>query len=303
MKYTMWIKLIILSLSLLMVFNTSCIIKKTITVDNYHIYEMPPGGIKINDNLFCDRNEISNLDWLEYMYWNKRIFGSESIEYLSILPDTLSWLEMDSCLHSFVSHYHIRMEYPLVGVSQEQAMQYSKWRTDRVFEYLLVKYEVIQYDIAQTRDNHFTIEKYFNGELTNIISDEKLNYYLDFRLPTLEERKEILYYNDSVIQNIGRRACKCAYPHIWSDIIPCINGSLSAMPTRPVSCNCSSRNNKIIFNLYGNVSEWTSENDITVGGSWLDRKEKILSTDTFYVGSPNAWTGFRNVSEWKMWEK
>ena len=303
MKKTMRIKLIILSLSLLTVFNTSCFIKKAIIIDNYHVHEMPPGGIKINDNLFCDQTEISNLDWAEYMYWNKRIFGSESVEYLSILPDTFSWLEMDSCLHSFASHYHNRMAYPLVGVSQEQAKKFSKWRTDRVFEYLLAKYGVIQYDTEQTRDNHFTIERYFNGELTNVISDREFNYYLEFRLPTLEERKLILYYNDSVMQNIGKRVCKCDYPYIWSDIIPCINDSLSAMPTRPVSCNCSSRNDKRIFNLYGNVSEWTSEKNIAAGGSWLDKKERILSTDTFNLVSPNAWTGFRNVSEWKTWEK
>jgi hypothetical protein len=295
--------LLIMSLTLLTVFISACRTKKAITIDNYHIYRIPPGAIKVNDTLFCDQTEMSNIDWLEYMYWNKRIFGSTSEEYLSTLPDTLTWLKMDSCLHSFVLHYHIRKEYPLVGISQEQAMAYSKWRSDRVFEILLYEYKVILYDAAQTRDNYFSIERYFNGELTNVISDKKLSYYPEFRLPTPEERKVILSYYDSVMQNIDKRVCKCDYPEIWTGIIPCKNGLFSVMPTRPVSCNCPRKKNNMIFNLYGNVSEWTSEKNIAAGGSWLDNQEGILSTDTFNIAEPNAWTGFRNVCEWKVWEE
>jgi hypothetical protein len=296
----------IISLSFLAILATSCLTKKSITVDNYHSYFKPPGGIKVNDNIFCDRTEMTNIDWLEYMYWNKRIFGSKSEEYLSTWPDTLTWLKMDSCLHSFVTRYlhsYIFRKYPLVGVSQIQAMEYSKWRSDRVFEYLLAEYKVIEYDDAQTPDNYFTIERYFNGELSNIISDKKINHYIEFRLPTLKEREVILHYSDSVIQNTKKRVCKCNYPEIWSDIIPCQPDSLSTFPTRPVSCNCRPGKHSMISNLFGNVSEWTSEKNIAVGGSWIDTKERIFSTDTFNFVGPNAFTGFRNVSEWKVWEE
>ncbi|MBK8347024.1 MAG: hypothetical protein IPL08_05145 [Saprospiraceae bacterium] len=55
--------------------------------------------------------------------------------------------------------------------------------------------------------------------------------------------------------------------------------------------------------MRGNVSEWSSEENITFGGGWLDKREKILTTDTFHVDKQNSWTGFRNVCEWKQWKE
>lgn len=316
--------------SMLMVVLTSCLISKKVTVDNFYTYETPANGIKISDNLFCDQTEIDNSSWLEYMFWNKKIFGATSYEYRSTLPDTSVWLTMDKCLHAHAKNYlrhFVYRNFPVVGVSQQQAEAYSKWRSDRVFEYLLVQYKVIEYDTYQTKENYFTTEKYYKGESKNVISDIKVAYYPEFRLPTLSERQLILTYSDSLDKKCNSKKCVyCSknYPKIWCDVTPCEKEIFKIEPTRRVNENCPSV--KSIYNLRGNVSEWTTDENIVVGGSWTDRIEDIARKDTFDVsrgistgfggtkreykilpiypfGITNAWTGFRNVCEWKKWEE
>jgi gliding motility-associated lipoprotein GldJ len=54
-------------------------------------------------------------------------------------------------------------DYPVVGVTWEQAEAYCEWRTDRVNEQILVSRGVLQHDNAQTGENIFTTETYLTG--------------------------------------------------------------------------------------------------------------------------------------------
>ena len=89
-----------------------------------------------------------------------------------------------------------------------------------------------------------------------------------------------------------------------SDINPCANDTIPiGAPTENVYVGCKSKNDSVIYNLRGNVGEWTSAKDISIGGGWIDKRETILTQDTFHIKKENAWTGFRNVCEWKRWDK
>src|SRR5690606_26902171 len=55
-------------------------------------------------------------------------------------------------------------EYPVVGISYDQAVAYCKWRTDRVFENLLLSSRIIRKEFTWSYDSIFTLEKYFEGE-------------------------------------------------------------------------------------------------------------------------------------------
>jgi hypothetical protein len=57
----------------------------------------------------------------------------------------------------------------------------------------------------------------------------------------------------------------------------------------------------LIHESRGNIAEWGAETNITYGGGWSHNVSYIMSKDTVSVTSPNAWTGFRNVCEWKKW--
>ncbi|MFH0867620.1 MAG: SUMF1/EgtB/PvdO family nonheme iron enzyme [Bacteroidota bacterium] len=304
----------------------SCIFSKKIDDTNYFIENIPPGTVKIGENLFYDETESRNLDWLEYLYWIRRVFGANSEEYLSAKPDTSVWVEKYPCLNlckeKFIHHndtiyYNLSYTlmylrhpqfryYPVVGISQEQAKNYAKWRSDRVFEGVLIKYGKLKMNALQNKDNYFSVENYYNGKYNGCKPDSNFMYYPVYRLPTVREWQYAMHYADSVNKAYYKKHprhkcnnCKTDWSDFQSDIIPCINDSFVNYPTVPVL----SFKGSPFYNLRGNVSEWTSEKNVCVGGGWADSKERILANDTFMPKTQNAWTGFRNVCEWKVWGK
>jgi hypothetical protein len=272
---------------------TSCSLFNRIDNTNYHILKSPPNGIKINEALYCDQTEISNIYWLEYLYWLRQVFGKDSQEYRSAFPDTTVWTQESNCL-AILSEYYLRHPaysfYPVVGISQKQALDYSKWRSDRVFEALLIDNDVIDYNPEQNADMYFTIETYFDGKYNDITPDPKFLYYPEFRLPTLTEYQDILSFADSTnSKQLDRcwtkkcKECRTNYPDFHIDIEPCPSDTFEIDPTRLVGTVCLK--NQIIPNLIGNVSEWISEENACVGGSWIDEKEPK------YPGIPTKQTG------------
>lgn len=297
-------------LIILLSFFISC---KTINKTNYYKKVIPPGLTKIGDNFYSDNTEVSNLHWMEYMFWNERIFGKKSLEFLSTLPDTAVWSFKAECLDSldiFYLRHPAYKNYPVVGISQNQAMEYSKWRSDRVFQYYLIKYGGLKNIYhKESNENYFTIERYFSGTYFGIIPDSNFKFYPEYGLPNINERKSILSYSDSLdrkyLNNCKGKRCreiKKNYPFIQSDIITCQKDTF--IPTTlDVHSGYILSDDNDIFNVRGNVSEWMFEDELTCGGGWADRKEIILKNDTIRQAQPNAWTGFRNVCTWKEWGK
>ena len=274
----------------------------------YYFTANPPGTIKIGNNFFYDQTEMSNLSWLEYMFWTSRVFGKSSSEFAASVPEGAVWITKavfnnKSCFMPY-AQYYLRhpaySNYPVVGVSEQQAIDYSKWRSDRVMEFILITNKKIVWDSAPNRGTYFSIERYFTGKYKNIKPDTNFLYYPDYRLPTINEWKMAVHYEDS----INKHVLKDSIGWFWSDIDPFKNDSFGVnAPTIPVWAGCISKKKKPIYNLRGNVGEWTSEYEVSIGGGWIDKKEIILTQDTFHVKTENAWTGFRNVCEWKRWTK
>ena len=103
---------------------------------------IPPGTVQINDTLFADKCEISNFAWHEYELFIKAKYGSLSKEHIASLPDTACWREKLAYNEPYVKYYYRHVayrEYPVVGISYEQAKAYCKWRTERVKTFLTIK--------------------------------------------------------------------------------------------------------------------------------------------------------------------
>ncbi len=289
------------------------LVKNSTFEDTYQNNSTPPGTIKIADNFYCDETEVRNVDWMEYVFWTGKIYGLSSEEYISVLPNIFDKNKTDTCKNTFSNNYlnnALYYIYPAVGISQKQAENYSKWRSDRVFEQFLIDLKKIKYDTAQNKDTYFSINRYYKGTLPSIISSEKPEYYPEYSLPTLEERKLILTYADSVALSYYSnchskkcKKCKEKYPIINSDKEPCDSVDLS-IPTDIFSdFDCFIKKGNPLYNLRGNVSEWTSVKDISVGGSWSDKRKRILETDIFITKNANTRTGFRNICRWKKYKK
>lgn len=91
-------------------------------------------------SFYMDETEVSNTNWLEYLNWIRTNYPTDYEYYYNELPDTLVWRRPLSYNEPYVDNYlrhPAYQDYPVVGVSWEQANRYCAWRTDRVNELLL----------------------------------------------------------------------------------------------------------------------------------------------------------------------
>ena len=124
-------------------------------------------------SFYIDETEVRNVDYLEYLYWLNRVYGATYPEvYKKALPDTLVWRDKLGNNETFVNNYlrHPSFKnYPVVGVSWEQANNYCVWRTDRVNERILINAGILKEDFEQADDNTFNTEAYLSGQYEGIV--------------------------------------------------------------------------------------------------------------------------------------
>ncbi len=123
-------------------------------------------------SFYMDETEVSNLDYLEYVTWTNRIFQTRRGIYLRSLPDTLVWRRRLGYNEPYVEYYFRHpgyQDYPVVGVTWEQANEYCIWRTDRVNEKLLIENGVLDMDIDQQDSTNFNTDSYLAGIYEGIV--------------------------------------------------------------------------------------------------------------------------------------
>jgi sulfatase modifying factor 1 len=119
-------------------------------------------------SFYMDETEISNLEYREYLFWLQRVYGETYPEVpRRALPDTLVWREELSYNEPLVETYFRHpafMDYPVVGVNWNQAVEYCKWRTDRVNEAILIKKGILNVNPDQKDADNFVTEAYLVGQ-------------------------------------------------------------------------------------------------------------------------------------------
>lgn len=92
-------------------------------------------------SFYMDETEVTNIMYMEYLDWLKRVYPPTEENYKNIYtgacPDTLVWRNRLG-YHETMTNNYLRhpayANYPVVGVNWIQAVEFSKWRTDRVNE-------------------------------------------------------------------------------------------------------------------------------------------------------------------------
>ena len=98
-------------------------------------------------SFYMDQYEVRNVDWREYTNWMQVVFGKTAPKLVAkAQPDFKVWREElaynEPYLENYLSHPSFD-QYPVVGVTWEQAMDYCTWRTDRVNESKLINEGII----------------------------------------------------------------------------------------------------------------------------------------------------------------
>ncbi|WP_107038601.1 SUMF1/EgtB/PvdO family nonheme iron enzyme [Brumimicrobium mesophilum] len=284
----------------------SCGSYKSVSLDFDEELNPPPGTTKISENLFFDATEINNFHWLEYTSWLKKVYGEQSEEYKNALPNQKVWSTLNENYSDFDNSYFTHPSYrahPIVGISYEQAIAYSKWRSDRVMEYILIQEGVIAINSSKNKDSIFTIEKYFKGQYLNHQPSQQVKIYPEYRLPSPENFRKLSVFADS-INEINGKSCK-GDNSSESIRLNCIEDKTKALPfgKQPTLATSIKCNKTVIHHLQGNVREMTDIQGNFYGLSFIDSCEedsdKVVSDDNLI----NAYTGFRNVCVYKKWRE
>lgn len=124
-------------------------------------------------SFYMDETEVANVHYREYLYWLQRVFGDDYPEvYRRALPDTLVWRDELAYNEPYVDYYFRHPAYnfyPVVGVNWLQAVEFCKWRTDRVNEQILVDRGILELNPNQLNEDNFNTEAYLLGQYEGMV--------------------------------------------------------------------------------------------------------------------------------------
>ena len=123
-------------------------------------------------SFYIDETEVTNGMFLEYLDYLKKVFPPDEENYENIykgaLPDTLVWrnrLGFNETMTENYLRHPAYANYPVVGVSWVQAVEYASWRSNRVNELILEDQGYTARDARKDVDasTTFDTETYLNA--------------------------------------------------------------------------------------------------------------------------------------------
>ena len=156
-------------------------------------------------SFWMDQTEITNLQYREYTDWMRRVFWEEgegqfSYLYAHALPDSTVWRSELSYNEPMVTQYFRHpayQDYPVVGVSWQQAIDYCDWRTDRVNERRLVESGALTNGKTDPKQIQKAWKKYKEGYIDEgsdalmTFNTAKYLQYADYKLDNWEKPDEL----------------------------------------------------------------------------------------------------------------
>lgn len=149
----------------------------------------PPLMIYFYDNYYIDKQPVNNFSYKEYLDFLKNNFGTESMKYKAMLPKTIKCLK-DTVIFDYFNNSSF-LVLPVLGLTKNQVLAYTKWRQDRVLEFQLFKRKMV----PKLNDTFFTTENYFNGKVPGSRLDKKFQYF-EFSLPSAKQLQYIDVHNN-----------------------------------------------------------------------------------------------------------
>jgi gliding motility-associated lipoprotein GldJ len=137
-------------------------VEQDVTFDWNHV----PRRVTVS-SFYMDETEVTNLNYLEYLYWTSRVYNANYPEiYVRALPDTLVWRSKLAFNEPYVDYYlrhPAYRDYPVVGVNWLQASDFCNWRTDRVNEFIMIREGILEFAPDQRDGQTFNTDRYLAG--------------------------------------------------------------------------------------------------------------------------------------------
>lgn len=231
----------------------------------------PPSINELKDSLpnfyfyqdhFIEHTEVSNALWWQYYQVVSR---AEPANKRSFLPNNQVWNDALPHPHPDLAKYFGKkkfLNYPVVGISYEQALLFCEWRSKAETQ-------------AFSQKTQGTLWEHYNVQFT-------------YRLPTSEEWEQWAgkVLKGQPIDELQERI-NCRKTVHSSRRMPTIAEEIDA---RSVSIHG-------LHHLFGNVSEMTAIKGVAKGGNWMMKVDACKPSNNNNYRKPTAWLGFRCLLE------
>jgi gliding motility-associated lipoprotein GldJ len=162
-------------------------------------------------SFYLDETEVTNLMYNEYLNWLEKRYKNAgepySSVYTSALPDTMVWRSPlgfnEDMVNNYLRHPAFQ-DYPVVGVTWQQAINYTKWRTNAVNERILERERYIEKGTSLNNEekipgNEFNTETYlqtpersYGGKISEIATESRKRNEDENNLNVAKREKGIL---------------------------------------------------------------------------------------------------------------
>jgi sulfatase modifying factor 1 len=245
------------------------------------------------ESFYMSRVELTNFNYLNYLDSLKR---NDKAAYQIALPDTLVWRSKLAYNEPYVEYYFRHpayRDYPVVGVSHEQAIAYCTWVTEQYNNNSERIFEQVKFRLPTNTEWEYAarggmeLSPYpWGGPYTR---NAKGSYLANFKvIPQASIYRDTISCNGMLANFVtGSGSDYIGYAGRLTD---------AADVTAPVGSYWP--NDYGLYNMAGNVEEMVAEQGITRGGSWADTGYYLQNNvEQHYTGatSGSSEIGFRLV--------
>ncbi|MBR9861802.1 SUMF1/EgtB/PvdO family nonheme iron enzyme [bacterium] len=199
-------------------------------------------------DFYIDETEITNVNYREYLAYLKKKGRME--EYKAAYPDTTVW-HNDLAYNEPYARYYLThpaySNYPVVGVSLEQARKYCEWRTYVVNKTLRMRGSNVDSVVFRLPTEKEWREAYIGTQLNQVLYPWG---YDELRMKGSKKRDDGLF-------RANIRTGNGVFAHLNDE----------GFITLPVGSYWP--NSIGLYNMVGNVSEWVEEGKL-MGSNWND---------------------------------
>lgn len=175
--------------------------------------------VELNATEYLVTNKpVTNREYIIFLMWNYQVYGQNKPEIMyKIFPSIKAELLLENRIEEyyqfrcsfnpfhfliekaepFVKDYMFNpecLDHPMIGLEEEQAMQFNKWLADRYNENVLIKKKALYFDpTSQNMEECFVTEAYLANQYKGMVRKDKTItweqalFIPSFRLPSKKE--------------------------------------------------------------------------------------------------------------------